>query len=447
MAKKRASLYFNNEVAGNGGTRYVKGTQPGKHSPISQENVHLTKSYKQFIPQLMCGTSTVIDPNSAQASQPWLYNTIPRFTQVNVIRDDKGNITTVFNILKENTITNGVYSVAVRNVEDQAPVTIVIASQWVEDKDKDKWRYYRNGDFVTADWVQIGEKWYYIGADQYMVTGPHIIDGKQYYFKKKEEDLENKNNYGQMIAHKWWRINNTWYYFHSDGSRLYSGWRLDAKGTDWYYCGADGKMVENKVIPWSDGKLYYVGSSGAMVKSAKVTDTDTGKTYKADGNGVLSEVSNSYSEEDYNYMVAIGTECPTYDGFLAVAYSVINRAKERGQSVREVVTAKNQYGGFRQSEVGNPKNAAIKKAAIDALSGASPNPIDKATFFFGKINNYDLWYESTKCHYIKEVEKNIFYVTQDFGFVHNMTSKKTNDAVVIYSASQTKWLKRGLILS
>lgn len=89
----------------------------------------------------------------------------------------------------------------------------------------------------------------------------------------------------------------------------------------------------------------------------------------------------------------------------------------------------------------------MKQAAIDALSGAAPNPIDRATFFFGRVNNYDIWYESTKCHYIKEVEKNVFYVTEDYGFVHNMSSTKTSDAVVIYSSSQSKWLKRGAVLN
>ena len=62
-------------------------------------------------------------------------------------------------------------------------------------------------------------------------------------------------------------------------------------------------------------------------------------------------------------------------------------------------------------------------------------------------NNYDLWYESTNCHYIKEVDGNVFYVSEDYGYVHNMSSTNTSDAVVIYSSSQSMWLKKGLILN
>lgn len=62
MAKNRSALHLNGEAVGNGGIRYVKGSQPGEHSPASQENVHLTQSYKQYIPQLLGSVAAIIDP-------------------------------------------------------------------------------------------------------------------------------------------------------------------------------------------------------------------------------------------------------------------------------------------------------------------------------------------------------------------------------------------------
>lgn len=83
MAKNRSTLHLNGEAVGNGGIRYVKGSQPGEHSPASQ----VTQSYKQYIPQLLGSVAAIIDPNADQASEYWLYNATPHYIQVNVIRD------------------------------------------------------------------------------------------------------------------------------------------------------------------------------------------------------------------------------------------------------------------------------------------------------------------------------------------------------------------------
>lgn len=286
MAKNRSTLHLNGEAVGNGGIRYVKGSQSGEHSPASQENVHLTQSYKQYIPQLLGSVAAIIDPNADQASEYWLYNATPHYTQVNVIRDAEGNFTTYTDVQKANSISNGVYSVMSQNENRQILNTMGVPAQWKEEGDK--WKYWNGIEFAKAAWVLSKGYWYYLGEDEYMVTGWLDLEGKRYYLKTKAEDTEGTGHYGYMMSHRWRQIDNTWYYFHTDGSMMKDGWRMDAAQKEWYYCGSNGEMAVLQVIPWK-GKSYYVGKDGAMVKNTKITDPNTGETYTADGNGVLSK--------------------------------------------------------------------------------------------------------------------------------------------------------------
>lgn len=219
-------------------------------------------------------------------------------------------------------------------------------AQWMPEGDK--WRYWDGGKFVIADWVQSKGYWYYMGEDGNMVTGWKTLDGITYYFKTKAEDTKNDGHYGHMIADRWCKIDEKWHYFDSNGA-----------------------MVTSKVIPWK-GKKYYVGDDGVMAENEDVTDKDTGTEYWADANGVLGDNGGygNYTEEDYNYLVALGGENNTYDGFLAVAYCVLNIAKRDKKPIRTIVSNKNLFQGFNASEIGNPRNEDVKNAVLAALRGS-----------------------------------------------------------------------------
>ncbi|ANU49112.1 cell wall hydrolase [Enterocloster clostridioformis] len=447
MGKKQSSFHMGDEFNGNGEIRYLKGTQPGLHPPMSQENVHLTPDFGTYLLKVLGSMPAVINPIGVNPALLALLGSMASVNKVIITKDSvTGNYIFKFNVTSNQDLTDGSYPYTFHIADNQIPAAMGVLGQWVEAGEPlgSKWKYYRDGTFIKDTWVESNGQWYYVDSDSFMMTGWFKENGDWYYLKSKKQN--GRETAGHMAKH-WLEIEGTWYYFHSDGKMAKSVWRQDEAKKHWYYLRSNGKMAISQVRK-HNGKLYYLKADGAMAVNEEITDPDTGITYWANDKGELTEGAEAaYSEEDYNYLVALGTECPTYDGFLAVAYSVINRADEHNQSIREVVTAKNQYGGFRNSEIGKPKNEDVKQAAIDALSGAVPNPIGKATFFFGRVNNYDIWYESTKCHYIKEVDKNVFYVSEDYGYVHNMSSSKTSDAVVIYSSSQGKWLKRGLIVN
>lgn len=149
-----------------------------------------------------------------------------------------------------------------------------------------------------------------------------------------------------------------------------------------------------------------------------------------------------YTQEDYDYLVALGGEATTYDGFYAVACSVRNRVRANNSSYKAIVTSPGQYTGYNSSEIGKPKNDDIKKAAIAVLRGGDSTVGDYQNFF-GRSGSHDIWYEANKCG--KNIPivigtgayRNVFY--SKWGDCHNALDTKTNDAVTLYSASEKKW--------
>ena len=143
-----------------------------------------------------------------------------------------------------------------------------------------------------------------------------------------------------------------------------------------------------------------------------------------------------YSLEDYEYLVAIGKENPTYEGFYAVACCVRNRIKINGGSYKDIVTAKGQFMGYREENIGKPENDDIKIAAIEVLRGGE-SIVGESMYFFGIHLGYDLWCDPTKCNEFYNVEGNVFYDT--YGSVHNKLDNKTEDAVIIYDSKTNTW--------
>lgn len=173
------------------------------------------------------------------------------------------------------------------------------------------------------------------------------------------------------------------------------------------------------------------GNSGGGVPDPPPTGNITDQS-------VLDDISKGlYTAEDYNYLVALGGESSSYQGFYAVACSVRNRVQASGTSYKAVITAKGQYAGFNTSEIGNPRNDNVKKAAVAVLRG-SASTVGSAQYFFGRVNGYDMWAESSKCITFSNIGNNIFYAP--YGSVHNKKASKTSDAVIIFDNSSKKWV-------
>lgn len=109
------------------------------------------------------------------------------------------------------------------------------------------------GNQVKNGWVQDGQGWYYVKADGSKAASEwQTVDGKDYWF--------DSNTY----MAKGWRqfTDGNWYYLKpSSGALAKSCWILDQQ--DWFYVGADGKLLRNTTTP--DG--YPVNENGIWVQA------------------------------------------------------------------------------------------------------------------------------------------------------------------------------------
>ena len=80
-----------------------------------------------------------------------------------------------------------------------------------------------------------GGKWVRYDKDGHMVKGHNYSNGSWYYF-----DGEG------MMQTGWLELDGSRYYLESDGS-MAVGWKQDKPG-EWYYLGADGRMLTNTVV-------------------------------------------------------------------------------------------------------------------------------------------------------------------------------------------------------
>lgn len=151
-----------------------------------------------------------------------------------------------------------------------------------------------------------------------------------------------------------------------------------------------------------------------------------------------------YTKEDFDYLVAlVDEEADNYEGMVAVAYEVINRTKQFGGSIKDKVTEKGQYPEC------TPRKAMLEddaeSAVVAALRGEVYNPIGDITNHFGRLNEYDIWFENDTCEKIVVISnqddkslRNVFFSPD--GTAHNQVSRKTEDAVVLYDHENCKWL-------
>ena len=118
--------------------------------------------------------------------------------------------------------------------------------------------YYSPGESVHYDQVieKDGYKWLsyisYSGSRRYIQ-----LEG----VTSSQNQSVNKSNHGSNngLTVGWKKINGSWYYFKSDGSKA-TGWLKD--GSSWYYLKSSGEMQTGWLQ--EKGFWYYLDDSGAM---------------------------------------------------------------------------------------------------------------------------------------------------------------------------------------
>ena len=118
--------------------------------------------------------------------------------------------------------------------------------------------YYSPGESVHYDQV--------IEKDGYKWLSYISYSGNRRYIQlegvtSSQNQSVNKSNHGSNngLTVGWKKINGSWYYFKSDGSKA-TGWLKDA--SSWYYLKSSGEMQTGWLK--ENGVWYYLDSSGAM---------------------------------------------------------------------------------------------------------------------------------------------------------------------------------------
>lgn len=149
---------------------------------------------------------------------------------------------------------------------------------------------------------------------------------------------------------------------------------------------------------------------------------------------ILDDIARGlYTKEDYEYLVALGGESNSYNGFYAVACCVRNRVQRNGSSYKIEVTRTGQFSGFHTDEIGNPRSEDVKKAAVAVLRGGA-STIGNSYFFFGRCTGYELWANQDISEFYN-VGGNIYYNYEDYGKLHNYSNKRGDDDILICDAA------------
>ncbi len=121
--------------------------------------------------------------------------------------------------------------------------------------------YYSPGESVHYDQVleKDGYKWLsyisYSGSRRYIQL--EGVASSQNYQNQSGNSSNYSSNTGSTVG--WKKINGSWYYFKSDGSKA-TGWLKD--GSSWYYLKSSGEMQTGWLK--ENGVWYYLDGSGAM---------------------------------------------------------------------------------------------------------------------------------------------------------------------------------------
>ena len=139
------------------------------------------------------------------------------------------------------------------------------------------------GNSYSVGWRSINNTWYYFGSDGYMKTG-WINDNSTWYYT---------DNSGTMKT-GWINNNGIWYYTNGSGA-MQTGW-LNDNGT-WYYTNESGAMQTGLVT--INNNTYYLNESGAM-STGNVTINGVNYTFASSGEQISSTTTNETTTDNSN---------------------------------------------------------------------------------------------------------------------------------------------------
>lgn len=263
MGIKQSSFHMGNEFNGNGEVRYLKGTQPCIHPPVSQENVQLTPDFGNYLLKVLGSIPVAISPLNINPVLFALLGSMFSVTQVIITKDPvTGNYDFKFKIISPHDFTNGSYPYTFQIMDNQVPAAMGVKNQWVAFGEQ--WKYLKNGKYLWHCWEMIDGKWYYFHSDEI------------------------------MASHEWIETNGKWYFVHGDGDMAVNAW-IETNDI-WYYVGKDGVMYSD-VVATIDGERYYFYKTGRLAVLEVIYIPNTGEKYEADGKGVLTPIENHESLE------------------------------------------------------------------------------------------------------------------------------------------------------
>ncbi len=193
-----------------------------------------------------------------------------------IVTDLSGNQVYVYNLEYNGALTDAFYKVIKGSNK----------TGWVSwmNTNGTLWSYLENGKPARNTWRKVDGDWYHFGRDGIMSTG--WVDGRYYCnwdgsmavgWKYLDNHWYYFSTEGSKIANDWSKIDNEWYHFNSDGI-METGWVFGR-----YYCNPDGTMATG--WKYLDDKWYYFTKEGSKVANnwAEIK----GDWYHFDPDGVM----------------------------------------------------------------------------------------------------------------------------------------------------------------
>lgn len=225
MTKKRSSLITHEgEINGCGNITYLKAPKNEHHAPLSQGNVSPERNFSNATSVAQGFNPVVNDPQNLNSITQLAQGFVVAANRV-VVSNDSTGMFRYSTMLNEQNITDD-SNIQLASSRSNPNTTANINAQWLPlgDPSGAKWKYYENGSPVSNRWIEYNGGWYYLGADQYMVTGWMELGGKWFYLKTNI--IKGAEKDGKM-AIGWLMVDGNWYYFKEEGSAGYmvTDWR------------------------------------------------------------------------------------------------------------------------------------------------------------------------------------------------------------------------------
>lgn len=125
MGKKQSSFHMGDEFNGDGEIRYLKGTQPGTHPPMSQENIKLTPDLGNCLLKVLGSMPAVMNPAGVNPALSALLGSMASVNQVIITKNPvSGNYVFKFNVANNQDFTDGSFPYSFQIEDNQIPAAM-----------------------------------------------------------------------------------------------------------------------------------------------------------------------------------------------------------------------------------------------------------------------------------------------------------------------------------